>query len=281
VSGERLEPAGAQAERLELAVLGDPLAYTRSPDLHRAALRAVGRSGDSRAVRTPAADLSARLRELSALGVRGINLTHPLKEAVLPLLSRVSDRSRATRSVNTVGLEAGGWWGDSTDGVGFVAWLRSLGSSPEREQVVVLGAGGAARAIARSLIESGARVTYSARRPEAVAAAWSGIPGARAVAWRSAEETEALATATWVAHATPLEDPLAIVPWEALPRGARIVDLRYGPTPTPWVLAARASGREAWDGLGMLVHQARASFTLWTGADPGVEPLERAVGWPR
>jgi shikimate dehydrogenase len=281
VNGERPELAGVREDRLELAVLGDPLAYTRSPDLHRAALAAVGRAGDSRAVRTQAAELDARLHELAARGVRGVNLTHPLKEAVLPLLHRVSERSRATRSVNTVGLDAGGWWGDSTDGVGFVAWLRSLGSNPERERVVVLGAGGAARAIAWSLIESGALVTYSARRPDGVAPAWSAIHGASPVAWRSREEAAALADATWVAHATPLEDPHAIAPWDAIAPGARIVDLRYGPTPTPWVLAARAAGREAWDGLGMLVHQARASFTLWTGADPGVEPLERAVGWPR
>src|SRR5262245_62454427 len=105
---------------MKLAVLGDPLAYTRSPELHRAGLAAVGLDGESSAIRTPASELGERLQALAAAGYRGVNVTHPLKETVLDLLGRVSEPSRRALSVNTVGFEPGLLWGDTTDGAGFI-----------------------------------------------------------------------------------------------------------------------------------------------------------------
>ena len=105
---------------LRLAVLGDPLAFTRSPDLHRAGLAALGLECDSRALRTPPAELETRLDALAREGVTGINLTHPLKEAVMAHLGRVSRDALRARSVNTVGRDGASWWGDTTDGPGFL-----------------------------------------------------------------------------------------------------------------------------------------------------------------
>jgi shikimate dehydrogenase len=265
----------------DLAVLGDPLAYTRSPDLHAAGLRVLGLNGRSEALRTPPAELARTLDALAARGLTGVNLTHPLKEPVLALLDRVSEPARRARSVNTVGFGPDGRWGDTTDGPGFVDFLRSLRRDPARERVVLLGGGGASRSLALALDAAGARLAVSARDPGAIAAAWAQLPAVTRVAWRSADEARVLADATLVVNGTPLGGEQGPVPLDALPAGAGIVDLVYGPDVTPWVRSARAAGREAWDGLGLLVYQARRSLVLWTGRDVPVEPLAAAVGWPR
>jgi len=269
-------------ERSRLAVLGDPLAYTRSPDLHRAGLAGLGLGGSSEAVRVPPEALEATLNDLAARGYRGVNLTHPHKERVLPLLARTSDASRRSRSVNTVGFESDGWWGDTTDGPGLVDWLGSLGRDPARERVMLLGAGGAARSVAVALSAAGAsHLVASARRPGAVASGWRDVAGVNLVAWRSAGEARQLGRATLVVNATPLAGRATPAPLGRISRAALILDLAYGAELTPWVIAARAEGREAYDGLGLLVFQARRSLALWYARPVEVDPLARAVGWPR
>jgi shikimate dehydrogenase len=267
--------------RCDLAVLGDPLAFTHSPTLHHAALTALGLEGSSRAIRTPRAGLGDRLAELAREGLRGVNLTHPLKEEALAHVARVSDAARAARSVNTIGFDAGGWWGESTDGAGFMDLLGEFGRDPAQERAVLLGAGGAARGVGFSLRSAGAHVVVAARDPVGARPAWSAIPGARFVSWRSPQEEEALADATLVVNATPIADESGPAPLASIAAGALLVDMVYGEEVTPWVRAARADRRQAWDGVGMLVHQARRSLELWLAQPVPLEPLARAVGWPR
>jgi shikimate dehydrogenase len=268
---------------VKLAVLGDPLAYTRSPELHRAGLEALGLECESHAIRTPAAELGARLAELAEAGYRGVNLTHPLKEVALDRLGRVSESARRAHSVNTVGFDSGLLWGETTDGDGFVDLLRSRGREPFEQRVLLLGAGGAARSLALALAAAGCRsIVASARRIGAVRERWRGLAHAALVAWRSDAETASLAGATVVVNATPLaDDEEGPAPIERLPRHGLIVDLVYGEEITPWVRRARAMGREAYDGLGLLAFQARRSLSLWTGREVPIGPLMRAVGWPR
>jgi shikimate dehydrogenase len=264
---------------LRLAVLGDPLAFTLSPVLHRAGLAALGIAGESEALPTAPAGLGERLRELAAGGYRGVNLTHPLKEAALDLLPRASETARRARSVNTVGFAADGWMGETTDGPGFLDFLAAVDGSGRLAHTHLLGAGGAARSLAVALVAGGAEVTVSARDEARAARSWAvGCP-ARFVVWGSPAEHEALARADLVVHCTPLTgDP---VPLDRLRPGALIVDLIYGPEVTPWVARARAQGWDAHDGRGMLVFQARRSLAWWTGREVPLEPLARAVGWPR
>ena len=270
------------APSIRLAVLGDPLAHTRSPDLHRAGLAALGLAGESTAHRTPLAELGARLGELAGHGYLGTNLTHPLKEAALDHLARVSQGARLARSVNTVGFAEDGWWGETTDGPGLVDLLRSLGRDPARERAVLLGAGGASRSVALALVAADAEaVAVSARDPESLRDAWSGVAAARRVGWRSPEEAEALGAATLVINGTPLAGEEGPVPLAGIAPRALILDLVYGERVTPWVRQARAQGREAYDGLGLLVFQARRSLALWLARPVPVDPLARAVGWPR
>lgn len=265
---------------IRLGVVGYPLAFTLSPELHRAGLASAGLAGESAALPTSPESLDDRLRDLADAGYRGVNVTAPFKERVTRCLARTSAAATRARSVNTVGFDPDGWWGDTTDGPGFLEWLATVGSRPDAERVLLLGAGGAARSVGIGLIGAGARVVVSARRPEAVALGWPEDARPRFVAWRSAAERQALEDATLVIHATPLDGEQAL-PVAELPAGVRVVDLRYGPEPTSWVRAARARGLEAFDGLGLLVHQARASLSLWLGHEIPVEPLARAVGWPR
>jgi shikimate dehydrogenase len=266
---------------VQLAVLGDPLEYTRSPELHRAGLVAAGMAGESRALRTTPAELGARLRDLADQGLTGVNLTHPLKQAVIAHLARVSEHGRRARSVNTVGFDASGWWGETTDGPGFLDLLRALSRPPAGGRVVLLGAGGAARSLALALALEGAEaVVVSARRPEEARAELADLP-VQIVEWRSSAEREALARATLVVNATPLSDPAMLPDPAGLPREAMTIDLAYGESLTPWTAAARRAGREAFDGLGLLVFQARWSLSLWLGREIPLEPLAAAVGWPR
>ena len=265
---------------MRLAVLGDPLVYTRSPELHRAGLTALGLECESVALRTPPAGLAARLAELAAAGFTGTNLTHPLKESALALLSRVSAEAASARSVNTVGFDPAGSWGETTDGVGFLDLLAALGRDPAEERVVLHGSGGASRSLALALAGAGCvSVVVASRDPALAAPAWGSVEGVRLEAASGEGIAAAHGEATLVVNATPRSAAGEPVAPAGLPRAALLVDLTYGPEPTEWVLAARAAGREAIDGLGLLVHQARRSLMRWTGRDVPVEPLARAVGW--
>jgi shikimate dehydrogenase len=265
-----------------LAVLGDPLTFSRSPELHRAGYAALGLAAESEAIRVQPARLGGVLHELALAGYRGVNLTHPLKQAALAHLGSVSDSAAASRSVNTVSFGPGGAHGDTTDGAGFLDLLRSLDLEPRGTRVAFLGAGGASRSLALALVGAGARaVTACARRPAQVAEAWSRIAGAEVIAWGSDPACEALALADVVVNGTPLSGPDGPCSLAHLPQDALVIDLVYGPEVTPWVFACRAAGRRAVDGLGLLVHQARHAIALWTGREVPLEPLARAVGWPR
>jgi len=268
---------------VRLAVLGDPLPFTLSPILHRAGLAALGLDGESEAIPTPTSSLEERLAGLAGAGYLGVNVTRPLKGAVLRHLARVSETARRARSVNTVGFDRRGeWWGDTTDGPGFLDWLEHLGRDPARERVVMLGAGGAARSLGLALVSAGCRsLTVSGRRPEAMGEDWRDIPGARPVGWRSVAEQEALSSATLVVNATPLGADQDPSPVEEIGRDALVLDLGYGESVSPWVRRVRAAGREAHDGLGLLVFQARRSLSLWLRRPVPLDPLARAVGWPR
>ncbi len=265
---------------IRLAVLGDPLAYTRSPILHRAGLEFLGRAGTSEALRTPIALLAERLDALAVAGYRGVNLTHPLKHAVFAHLERITDRAREARSVNTIAMVGDARIGDTTDGEGFLDWLLVLGREPARERVMLLGAGGAARSLALALSGAGAFVSVAARRPAEALPAWNGL-AANLIAWPLDAHDHELGASTLVVNATPVSEAAAPLDPQWLPMSALAVDLTYGPDLAPWARAARARGLEAWDGLGLLAAQARRSLGLWLDADVPFEVLARAAGWPR
>ena len=270
--------AGGEGTRpVKLAVLGDPLAYTRSPDLHRAGCAALGLACESLALRTPVSELPATLDRLAREGYTGCNLTMPLKEPALALVGEATPAARRARSVNTITF-GDRRSGDTTDGAGFLDLLSAQRRNATTCNVTLLGAGGSARSLALAIADAGGRpVDVISRREPEPGEAWGGTLGKRWSAWGSGAATRAIAVADVLVNCTPLagdEWPVAV---ERIPRATLVVDLTYGERVTPWVAAARAAGLEAIDGLALLVHQARRSLIRWLARDVPLEPLLAAV----
>ena len=272
---------GAGPRHVKLAVLGDPLRYTRSPDLHRAGCAALGIACESVALRTPIAELPGTLARLAREGYTGCNLTMPLKEPALALVARPSAAAVRARSVNTIAFEPGGMAGETTDGAGFLDLLAMERRNAATCHVTLLGAGGGARSLAVALAEAGGPpVRVVSRREPEPGEAWGGALGTRWAAWGSEAAERAIAATEVLVNCTPLGGDTFPVPVERIARGTLVVDLTYAERVTPWVAAARAAGLDAVDGLALLVHQARHSLTRWLGrelADIPLAPLLAAV----
>ena len=272
---------GAGPRPVKLAVLGDPLRYTRSPDLHRAGCAALGLACESVALRTPIAELPDTLARLAREGYTGCNLTMPLKEPALARVARPSAAAVRARSVNTITFEPGGMAGDTTDGAGFIDLLHAERRNAATCNVTLLGAGGSARSLALALADTGAPPAHVVSRHEPEPGeAWGGALGKRWAAWGSEAAERAIAAAEVLVNCTPLGGDTFPVPVERIARGTLVVDLTYGERVTPWVAAARAAGLDAVDGLALLVHQARHSLRRWFArelADVPLEPLLAAV----
>jgi shikimate dehydrogenase len=179
--------------------------------------------------------------------------------------------------VNTVSMgEHGRLIGDSTDGEGFLRSLRDAGHDPTGASVVVLGAGGAARAVARALGRAGALVVVCARKPDSAAVA-AGLAAGAAVPWD--ERSRVAAEATFVVNATPvgMGDEELPLPLEALHAGQVLADLVYHPLETALLRGARDRGAVVVDGLGMLVHQAALQIERWTGRAAPIAAMRAAA----
>ena len=262
-------------------VIGWPIAHSRSPRLHGYWLERYGIDGAYLPFAVRPERLAPALTALPALGLSGINVTLPHKEAVLGLCTRVSEAARRIGAVNTIVVtEDGELEGSNTDAFGFLAHLAASqpGFRLDSGPAVLLGAGGAARAIAVALLDAGAPelrlVNRTKARAERLAAALG--PRVRLVDW--AERGTALAGAALLVNSTTLgmtgQPPLDL-DLAALPRAAVVYDLVDGPLETPLLAAARARGHAAVDGLGMLLHQARPGFAAWFGREPEVDAALR------
>lgn len=269
------------ASGIWLGVLGRPVAHSISPLLHEAGLAALGRSGDSIAVDVGPRLFAETLAWLWAAGWTGGNVTAPHKEAALRLARSATDAARRAGSANCLRRTAEGHEATNTDGAGFLAYLQEIGVETDGARVAILGGGGAAAGLAPALADAGAEITVVARDP-ARAQGLAGLRERRCAVWGSSEAGQALLRAALVVHATPLggaeSDPLPCPP-EALGPSALAIDLRYGPTPSPWVRAVRASGRPAYDGLGLLLQQCVLSFAFWFDEAPPLSRLREAVPW--
>ena len=258
-------------------IIGLPVGHSRSPAIHNAAYRALGL--DWVYVAFPVAGGAVRdaLVGLAALGAAGCNVTMPHKAEAARACSRLEESAAALGVVNTVVTRPGCLVGSSTDGDGFVDAAREADVPLEGRSVLVVGAGGAARAVVHSLGAAGARVAVAARRPEAAAVAAALAPGARAVTLDDVA-TE-LPTSDVVVNATPLGmrgEPPPFDP-SALRAGQVVFDTVYSPPETPLLAVARERGARAVNGLGMLVHQAARSFTLFTGQSAPLEVMWAAA----
>ncbi len=271
-----------------VGVIGSPITHSLSPRLHTAAFEAIGLAGAwrSAAFEVPPGGAVDALADMRRADVTGLSVTMPHKADVAALVDECTAVARRLGAVNCVVNDGGALTGTNTDGEGFVASLaRGVGFDPGEKRCLVLGAGGAARAVVLALAGAGASsVVVANRTPEraAAAAALAGSAGSVVDLLGPALVT-ALGEADLVVNATPvgMEGVADGAEWPADPRrlgpGQVAADLVYAPRPTPWLAAARAAGATTLDGLGMLVHQAAAQLALWTGLDPPVEAMWRAV----
>ncbi len=268
--------------------MGWPIKHSRSPRLHGYWLDHHGIDGAYMPLAVAPERLETAIRGLQALGFRGVNLTIPHKELVLPLIDEMSDTARRIGAVNTIVIgEDGSIHGDNTDGFGFIASLEA--GAPDWRAAdgpaVLLGAGGAARAIAVALLDKGAPllrlVNRTRERAERLAEALGPMAADRAIeviAWD--EREEALDGTNLLVNTTSLGmsgQPPLDMRLDELPRAATVTDIVYTPLETDLLTAARAKRNRIVDGLGMLLHQGRPGFAAWFGVDPDVTDDLRAV----
>lgn len=262
-------------------VTGWPIHHSRSPLIHGTWLRDLGLAGSYEKIAVPPEDFAAFLAGLEAAGFHGGNVTIPHKEAAFAACAQFDGAAEAIGAVNTLWFEDGRLTGSNTDAYGFSANLdERLPGWREAETAVVLGAGGAARAVIHALRAVGVKhvtvLNRTRERAERLAAefgvgaggedAFAGLaPGTHLVVNTRPAEPGGLTQA----------DARAV---EALPGGALVTDIVYVPLQTPILAAAAARGLQTADGLGMLLHQAVPGFERWFGRRPEVgEALRRAV----
>lgn len=265
-------------------VIGTPIRHSLSPAMFNAAFAAAGLDWAYLAFEVPEGAAGLALGGMRSLGIEGLSVTMPHKAAVMDGLDAVSPEAAALGAVNCIARRGSSLEGHNTDGAGFLDALRlDEGIDAAGLRCVVVGAGGAGRAVARALGASGVEwVAILNRSPEPAAEA-ANLAGA---AGRLASEKD-LAEADLVVNATPLGMGVVVsaggdpepLPFEVgrLGRGQVVVDLVYHPSPTPLLAAAQAEGLRTVNGVGMLIHQAAHAFRLWTGEDPPLEAMSAAA----
>jgi len=262
-------------------VIGWPISHSRSPRLHGFWLDELGIDGAYLPFAVRPERLAASLEALALLGFRGINVTLPHKERVLALCSEVTPSARRIGAVNTIRFgEDGAILGSNTDGFGFIENLRAALPSwrAAAGPAVLLGAGGAARALAVALAEAGAPEIRLANRTASRAARLVEElgPPLRLVEWDA--RGDALDGAALLVNSTVLGmagQPALELDLARLPRHAVVNDIVYVPIETALLATARARGNPVVDGLGMLLHQARPGFAAWFEREPVVSTALR------
>jgi shikimate dehydrogenase len=262
-----------------VGVIGSPITHSLSPALHNAAFAALDLDWCCLAFDVPEGDAARALGGMAALGIRGLSVTMPHKTAVAMLVDDATPEAVALGAVNCVIRQPDGrLLGHNTDGAGFLDSLRlDAGIDPRGMHVVVVGAGGAARAVVHALGAAGAASVAVINRNAERAARAAALADGRGRVGSLAD----VDGAGLIVNATPVgmgesatESPL---PADVVHAGHVVVDLVYHPADTALLKAARAAGAITLGGLGMLVHQAAHAFTRWTGLDAPVEAMGAAA----
>lgn len=278
---------------IQLGLIGYPLRHSLSPKIHAAALKSCGLEGEYSLFPIPPDDLHAlkvlldRVREG---GIAGLNVTVPHKQTIIPLLDALTPTASAIGAVNTIFMHKDQLTGDNTDAAGFLADLRrffnaNVHSLHALKRALILGAGGAARAVVYALLNNGWNVVIAARRPEQAQELIAQFPNLDS-RLSSLEYSAALHSfhpaPCLIVNATPLgmSPHVENSPWPAdlpFPACAAVYDLVYNPRETKFTRVARAAVLPAVTGLGMLIEQAALAFEIWTGHNVPRESLLAAV----
>ncbi|MEM1239817.1 MAG: shikimate dehydrogenase [Cyanobacteria bacterium P01_H01_bin.26] len=271
-----------------LGVIGYPVKHSMSPTMHNRAIAALGLDYVYLPFPIAPEHLKTAVDGFAAIGVRGFNITIPHKQAIIPLLDEVSAVAEAIGAVNTVGWSERGWCGTNTDALGFMAPLKSLERDWTQIPTLILGSGGAARAVVAACYQLGCPEIWvagrSANKLAAFAKSWQTSPLQPNMSVYSMDSLDGLLPqAGLVVNATPVGmapqdmSPLSLEQIARLPRQAIVYDLIYTPRPTRLLQRAAEIGLTAIDGLEMLVQQGAAALEIWTQKPPPVAVMRQAL----
>jgi len=263
------------------AVIGSPVRHSRSPVLANAAFASAGLDWALVALEVAPGDAAAAVDAMRVLGIGGLSVTMPHKHDVIVALDRLSPDAAALEAVNCVAWEGDELVGHNTDGGGLLdALAAGQDLRPDGLRCAVLGAGGAARSVVRSLAAAGAAEVTVINRTTARAESAAALAGAvgRVGAPADVRDAELVVNATSIGMGAAPGDlgPSPVEP-DVLRSGQTVVDLVYLPVETPLLRQAAAAGARPVDGIGMLVHQAARAVALWTGVSADVGVMEQAA----
>jgi shikimate dehydrogenase len=269
-------------DRIPLAgVIGSPIAHSRSPQLHGYWLKTLGLHGFYVPMDVARDDLERVIRTMPKMGFVGANVTVPHKEAVMNIADKITDRATLIGAANTLIFRGDGTiHADNTDGYGFIENLRRGAPTwrPEAGSAVVLGAGGASRAVIASLADAGVPEIVLSNRTRVRAERLKDDFGQRVRVVDWVQAGNAIDDAALVVNTTSLGmigQPELRVPLDGLRKGQVVTDLVYTPLRTRFLQVAEEAGCETVDGLGMLLHQAVPGFERWFGVRPEVNEAAR------
>lgn len=265
-------------------IIGFPLEYTLSPAIFNAVYQQMGMNCCYVSLPVPPADLAGALNGLKVVGFKGVNVTMPHKEAVLSLLDELDESAAKAGAVNTIYFDEGRSFGYNTDGQGFLnAFSDEFSFQPSGRNVLIIGAGGAARAIAVSLALAGTSEMTVVNRTQERARSLAelvkrNVPGCRiAVASLGVDMTDLLKKTDLIINATSVgmgdEADRVPIDIDLINDKHYVFDLIYDPDETLFLKGARERGARTANGLKMLVHQAAIAFKIWTGLDMPVEAV--------
>jgi shikimate dehydrogenase len=257
-------------------IIGWPVEHSRSPRLHGFWLERHAIDGAYIPLAIRPEHFATAVRGLMQAGFAGANVTIPHKRAAFALCDSMDPSGQRAGAVNTLVFRDGKIEGSNTDGWGFLANLRAHGVDPAAGPALVLGAGGAARAVAEALLGTGVTVTIANRTPEHAEALARDLPGLRVVAWD--RRSDVLPDHALVVNATSLGmqgHPSLHLDLARAARSLAVADIVYVPLETPLLAAAAAHGLRAVEGLGMLLYQAVPGFRAWFGVEPEVDAALR------
>jgi shikimate dehydrogenase len=264
------------------AVVGWPIKQSKSPLIHGYWIKKFGINGSYEAIGLPSENFAAGITNLLSQGYRGCNVTIPHKEAALEIADSVSDRAKAIGAANTLVFKDSKIHADNTDGIGFINNLKqgSASWSASNGTALVLGAGGAARAIIYALLQDGAPRVIIANRTEKNAKRLADFFGNKVSAISMAEVLGVLGDVQTFVNTTSLGmvgQPDLKINISNLPKTALVTDIVYNPLNTNLLTQAQELGLETVDGLGMLLHQAVPGFEAWFGVCPTVDASLRQI----
>ena len=272
-----------------LGVIGEPIEHSLSPVMHNAAIAQMGVDYVYLPFPIKTADLGVAIAGFAAMGLQGFSVTIPHKQAIISLLSEVSAIAKLTGAVNTVWRTEQGWSGTNTDVEGFVAPLQALNRDWSQTTPVILGHGGAARAVVVGCTQLGCTeihiVGRNVQKLSQFQQSWANAPLPITLNVHRWEELpELLPQADLVVNSTPVgmypnveQSPLDAAAMQLLQPGAIAYDLIYTPNPTQFLQQAKEQGAVAIDGLEMLVQQGAAALKIWVEQAPPVDIMRRSL----